>query len=69
MRRRDFIKFIGLSMASLAASQCSRRSQNIILEQKPNILFIMSDDHACQALSCYGSKINKDQPFFMNRLS
>src|SRR5688572_30917345 len=26
--------------------------------QKPNILFIMSDDHAAHALSCYGSKIN-----------
>ncbi|MCC9607155.1 sulfatase [Blastopirellula sp. JC732] len=26
---------------------------------KPNILFIMSDDHAYNALSCYGSKINK----------
>ncbi len=26
--------------------------------QKPNILFIMSDDHAAHALSCYGSRIN-----------
>lgn len=26
---------------------------------RPNILFIMSDDHACQAISCYGSIINK----------
>ena len=26
---------------------------------RPNILFIMSDDHAAQALSCYGSVINK----------
>ncbi len=26
---------------------------------RPNILFIMSDDHAAHALSCYGSKINK----------
>jgi arylsulfatase A-like enzyme len=25
----------------------------------PNILFIMSDDHASHAMSCYGSKINK----------
>lgn len=59
MKRRDFIEFIGLGMASLAASQCSRQSQKIILEQKPNILFIMTDDHASQAISCYGSKINK----------
>ena len=27
--------------------------------QRPNILFIMSDDHAAQAISAYGSKINK----------
>ena len=26
---------------------------------KPNILFIFSDDHAQQAISCYGSKVNK----------
>src|SRR3989454_11247560 len=28
-------------------------------ERRPNILFIMSDDHAAHALSCYGSKINQ----------
>lgn len=27
--------------------------------KRPNILFIMSDDHAAHAMSCYGSKINK----------
>ena len=27
--------------------------------QKPNILFIFSDDHATQAISAYGSKLNK----------
>src|SRR4051794_11487924 len=26
---------------------------------QPNILFIMSDDHAAHAISAYGSKINK----------
>ncbi|MCK5844049.1 MAG: sulfatase [Victivallales bacterium] len=28
-------------------------------DARPNIIFIMSDDHAAHALSCYGSKINK----------
>ena len=28
-------------------------------DQRPNILFIMSDDHASHAMSCYGSKINE----------
>lgn len=26
---------------------------------RPNILFIFTDDHACQAISCYGSVLNK----------
>ena len=26
---------------------------------RPNILFIFSDDHAVQAMSCYGSKVNR----------
>ena len=28
-------------------------------ERRPNILFIMSDDHASHAMSCYGSRINE----------
>ena len=28
-------------------------------DERPNILFIMSDDHASHAMSCYGSRINK----------
>ncbi|MBT5531972.1 sulfatase-like hydrolase/transferase, partial [Candidatus Poribacteria bacterium] len=27
-------------------------------DKRPNILFIMSDDHASHAMSCYGSRIN-----------
>ena len=28
-------------------------------KHRPNILFIMTDDHAAHAMSCYGSRINK----------
>src|SRR5690625_7691037 len=28
-------------------------------QKQPNIVFIMSDDHAAHAMSCYGSKINE----------
>src|SRR5699024_6433180 len=28
-------------------------------QKQPNIVFIMSDDHATHAMSCYGSKINE----------
>ncbi len=30
-----------------------------VAADRPNILFIMSDDHAAHAISCYGSKVNQ----------
>src|SRR5699024_1885996 len=30
-----------------------------MVQTQPNILFIMSDDHASHAMSCYGSQINE----------
>ncbi len=30
-----------------------------LVEQQPNILYIMADDHAAHAISAYGSRINK----------
>lgn len=30
--------------------------------ERPNILFIMSDDHACNAISCYGSRLAEIAP-------
>src|SRR5690625_3434266 len=38
----------------------SKGEKNLMGKGKqPNILFIMSDDHAAHALSCYGSRINE----------
>ena len=40
---------------------CRRRDfkgQKIVTKVQPNILFIMADDHAANAISAYGSKIN-----------
>jgi len=31
----------------------------VIAAERPNILFIFTDDHAAQAVGCYGSKINQ----------
>ncbi len=64
MNRREFLKTIGLATISAGASNlsgCSLETGQIIGTKKkqPNIIFIMSDDHAYQALSCYNSKINK----------
>ena len=55
--RRDFLKTVGLGAAGLALpgliTSCGKA------EARPNIIFIMTDDHASHALSCYGSRINE----------
>jgi arylsulfatase A-like enzyme len=44
-----------LALAALAAGSCLLASPG----RRPNILFIMADDHAAHALSAYGSRINR----------
>lgn len=53
--RRDFIKLGGLGAASLMVAGCGLTKKK---KKRPNIIFIMTDDHTRQAMSCYGSKIN-----------
>jgi arylsulfatase A-like enzyme len=43
-------------MATLAVPGCLNKTKKP--KQKPNILFIMTDDHAAHAISSYGSRIN-----------
>ena len=45
-----FYVFISI-LSSCASKQPSE------IQQKPNIIMIMSDDHAAQAISCYGSEL------------
>ncbi|MHC4623994.1 MAG: sulfatase family protein [Planctomycetota bacterium] len=61
MNRREFLKTSGLTLGLLALKGCATNDTNPSggHGERPNILFIMSDDHAVQAMSCYGSKINK----------
>jgi arylsulfatase A-like enzyme len=35
------------------------RGQTAATKDRPNILFIMTDDHASHAMCCYGSKVNQ----------
>ena len=59
LARRDFLKMTAVA-ASLPLTGClpglARSSSKA---QRPNIVFMMTDDHASHAMSCYGSKINK----------
>lgn len=53
--RRDFIRHAGALPAVAALAQIARAQGR----PRPNILFMMSDDHASHAISCYGSVINQ----------
>lgn len=55
MRRRDFLKTASLSLLATQGAFAAKASP----QKKPNILFIFTDDHAYQAVSAYGSRINK----------
>jgi arylsulfatase A-like enzyme len=55
MKRRDFVKSVGAASLVLPFAGCSGGPAR----KRPNILFIMADDHASQAIGCYGSRINR----------
>ena len=59
MERRDFILSLGMGMSFLAVPGCKSPKRVKASRKKPNILFIMTDDHASHAISIYGSLINK----------
>ncbi len=43
----------------IAVSFGSCKKEEVVVPKRPNILFIMSDDHAYQAISAYGSQLIK----------
>ncbi|MFP4546847.1 MAG: sulfatase [Fidelibacterota bacterium] len=55
--RRTFIKSLGIATLGVSLSgnliKCNRNK----IRQRPNILFIMSDDHAEKAISCYDDSL------------
>ena len=53
----------GVSLATSPAAVAAKpRVSEKTESQRPNIVFIMSDDHAYQAISAYGSKLSKLAP-------
>jgi arylsulfatase A-like enzyme len=63
--RRQFLKYAGITTASLSLSSCvssEQTSKQTTRPDRPNILFIFSDDHAFQAISAYGGRLAKVAP-------
>lgn len=59
--RRGFLKQAGLAVAPLAVPgrftpSIQAKSRNT---QRPNIVFVFTDDHAVQSIGAYGSRINR----------
>lgn len=55
--RHMLLKAIAVGAAMMAIPLWVRADSVSVAQ--PNIVFLFSDDHACQAISAYGSKINK----------
>ena len=54
--RREALRWLGSGAVSLALM--GLKDRNAITGRRPNILFIMTDDHSRDAISCYGSRMN-----------
>ena len=58
--RRSFLRdMAGASLGVLAAPYLSMKALASESDDPPNIIFIFTDDHAVQAISAYGSIVNK----------
>ena len=53
--RRDFLRILGVGALSSALPRSITAAQR--KPKRPNILFIMSDDHTSQAISAYGGML------------
>ncbi len=56
MQRRQFLKTLGGGVVAASFAPLLTRCR---ASQRPNILFIMSDDHAYQAISAYNGALNQ----------
>lgn len=59
-----FLSFTGLASLAAIAPSCAPKQQKVVPAEgtRPNIIYIMSDDHAYQAISAYNDPIGKLAP-------
>jgi len=55
--RRGFLRISGGLAASTAAAAASGAARAAASAQRPNILFVLSDDHSAPFVGCYGDKV------------
>ena len=53
----NYKSFVYVISIILMITSCSKEQKKKVENKRPNILFIMSDDHAYQAISAYGSEL------------
>ncbi|MBB6462627.1 sulfatase family protein [Flammeovirga kamogawensis] len=59
MKKNNFLVLLTILTSILGCTKVTSSSQDV---KQPNIIFIMSDDHATQAISAYGGELSKQFP-------
>lgn len=58
MERRRFLHMAGATAGSVLLGSSALAQRRGRVRRRPNILFIMSDDHTSQAIGCYGLRLS-----------
>jgi len=62
MKRRRFLQVAGTSVGSALLGSAFAAQRPGGSDRRPNLLFIMSDDHTSQAMGCYGLRLSAYAP-------
>ena len=62
MQRRRLLQMAGMGLGAVVLGCSSRAAPSKGRTRRPNILFVMSDDHTSQAIGCYGLRLSDYAP-------